>query len=97
MSDAVIQAEKEIGKIDKNSLPPLGLKSLRDGGIQLVFGANHPAVQEKRAFAVHSVAATGAIRLGAEFLAREVGYRTFYTSSPTWGKYQCKKKNLYLE
>jgi aspartate/tyrosine/aromatic aminotransferase len=40
-----------------------------------------------QAFGVQSLSGTGALRVGAEFLHRQLKYTTFYYSSPTWGNY----------
>lgn len=40
-----------------------------------------------QAFGVQTLSGTGALRVGAEFLHRQLKYTTFYYSSPTWGNY----------
>lgn len=39
-----------------------------------------------QAFGVQTLSGTGALRVGAEFLAKKLGKTIFYFSKPTWGK-----------
>lgn len=40
-----------------------------------------------KAFGVQTLSGTGALRVAAEFLARQLKYDLFYFSKPTWGKF----------
>lgn len=42
---------------------------------------------DSQAAGVQTLSGTGALRLGAEFLARVLGRSVFYYSDPTWGIY----------
>nr|CAD7407512.1 unnamed protein product [Timema poppensis] len=65
-------------------LPVLGLEAFSSAATSMLLGADHSAILEGRAFGVQTLSGTGALRVGAEFLARQLGYRTFYFSQPTW-------------
>ncbi|XP_059612201.1 aspartate aminotransferase, cytoplasmic [Phlebotomus argentipes] len=52
--------------------------------VELLLGEDSPAIKEKRAFGCQTLSGTGALRLGAEFLARILHRTTFYVSTPTW-------------
>jgi aspartate aminotransferase len=39
-----------------------------------------------QAFGVQTLSGTGALRVAAEFLARQLKYSVFYYSKPSWGK-----------
>ncbi|KYB27212.1 aspartate aminotransferase, cytoplasmic isoform X1 [Tribolium castaneum] len=83
----VREAEKILAadeKLNKEYLPVLGLDTFSSAATQMLLGADSPALKENRAFGVQCLSGTGCLRVGAEFLARTVGYKTFYVSIPTW-------------
>nr|XP_022911379.1 aspartate aminotransferase, cytoplasmic-like [Onthophagus taurus] len=45
------------------------------------------------AFGIQCLSGTGALRVCAEFLSRQLGYKTFYISSPTWENHTLVFKN----
>ncbi|XP_036192279.1 aspartate aminotransferase, cytoplasmic isoform X2 [Myotis myotis] len=70
-------------------LPILGLPEFRTHASCLALGDDSPAIQEKRVGGVQSLGGTGALRIGAEFLARWYNGTNnkdtpIYVSSPTW-------------
>ncbi|XP_047616444.1 aspartate aminotransferase, cytoplasmic [Phacochoerus africanus] len=70
-------------------LPILGLAEFRTCASRLALGDDSPALQEKRVGGVQSLGGTGALRIGAEFLARWYNGTNnkdtpVYVSSPTW-------------
>lgn len=65
-------------------LPVLGLESFSSAATGLLLGEDSAAIKEKRAIGVQSLSGTGALRVGAEFLATILKKRTFYYSDPTW-------------
>jgi len=85
------QVEKE--EINHEYLPVLGLDSFSAAATAMLMGGDHPAIKEGRAFGVQCLSGTGALRVGAEFLARILGYKTFYFSDPTWGNHGLIFKN----
>ncbi|XP_067008605.2 aspartate aminotransferase, cytoplasmic [Anabrus simplex] len=65
-------------------LPVLGLDALSSAATKMLLGPESSALSEGRTIGVQTLSGTGALRLGAEFLARHLNYRTFYYSIPTW-------------
>ncbi len=51
-----------------------GLKEFNDAAAKLILGADSKILAEGRYLAFQTLSGTGAIRLGAEFLYRFVGY-----------------------
>ncbi|KAJ1340785.1 hypothetical protein BSLG_004567 [Batrachochytrium salamandrivorans] len=64
-----------------------GLKSFTEASVKLILGANSPVISEKRVTSVQTISGTGAVRLGAEFLAR-FKMAPVYISNPTWGNHR---------
>jgi len=53
-----------------------------------MFGATSPALAEKRSTSIQTISGTGAVHLGALFLARFFpGNKTVYLSNPTWANH----------
>lgn len=54
----------------------------------MIIGADSPAIKEKRTTSVQTISGTGAVHLGALFLARFFkGNHTVYLSNPTWANH----------
>jgi aromatic-amino-acid transaminase len=51
---------------------------------ELVFGADSPVIQEKRALTVQAIGGTGALKIGADFLKRFLPASDVYISDPSW-------------
>lgn len=49
-----------------------------------MLGEDSTAIAEKRALGIQCLSGTGALRMGAEFLARVLKRNVFYFSVPTW-------------
>ncbi len=66
-------------------LPIEGLAAYDKAVQELVFGADSPIIQEKRAVTVQAVGGTGALKIGADFLQRfaPAGAQV-YISDPSW-------------
>ena len=64
-------------------MPFLGNPSINDAVIKLLLGKGCEAVTSGRAFSVQSIAGTGALRLGAEYLKQQ-GFDFVCYSDPTW-------------
>ncbi|XP_060526044.1 aspartate aminotransferase, cytoplasmic [Cylas formicarius] len=80
-------AEKALANdetLNKEYLPVLGMDALSQASVNMLLGENSAAVQENKAFGVQTLSGTGALRVGAEFLARPLGKTVFYFSKPTW-------------
>ncbi|XP_046383637.1 aspartate aminotransferase, cytoplasmic [Ischnura elegans] len=65
-------------------LPVLGLDSFSSAATRLLLGNDSEVIAQGKAVGVQSLSGTGALRVGAEFLARILKYKTFYYSTPTW-------------
>lgn len=87
----VKKAEKAVVEDDTLNheyLPVLGLESYSSAATALLLGEDSIQIKNKNAFGIQTLSGTGALRLGAEFLARVMGRRTFYYSEPTWENHQ---------
>ena len=60
---------------------------LKEEVMCLLSGKGCEAIEEGRAFGVQSLSGTGSIRVGAEFLQKQLGAITVYVSEPTWGNH----------
>ncbi|XP_037964499.1 aspartate aminotransferase, cytoplasmic isoform X2 [Plutella xylostella] len=65
-------------------LPVLGLEAFTNASVAMLLGQDNPAIAEGRAFGVQTLSGTGGLRIGAEFLNKQLHYTTFYYSNPTW-------------
>ena len=65
-------------------LPIDGLAAYDKSVQELVFGADSPVVQEKRAITVQAIGGTGALKLGADFLKRFSPNSQIWISDPSW-------------
>ncbi|KAL1841175.1 hypothetical protein VTJ49DRAFT_7344 [Mycothermus thermophilus] len=91
----VVKKADEIVRNDPEAnheyLPIAGLASLTSKAAELVFGASSPALAEKRVASVQAISGTGALHLGALFLAKFYkiagANRTVYLSNPTWANH----------
>nr|BAN21059.1 aspartate aminotransferase [Riptortus pedestris] len=68
-------------------LPILGLEAFSQQATALVLGGDNPAIVNGLAFGVQTLSGTGALRVAAEFLCRQLGFNVFYYSDPTWGNH----------
>lgn len=87
----VKKAEKAIvddTTLNHEYLPVLGLDTYASAATALLLGEDSIQIKNKNAFGIQTLSGTGALRLGAEFLARVMGRRTFYYSDPTWENHQ---------
>ncbi|KAL2262078.1 hypothetical protein VTK26DRAFT_2540 [Humicola hyalothermophila] len=100
----VVKKADEIWRNDPEAnheyLPIAGLASLTSKAAQLLLGASAPAIAEKRVASVQSISGTGALHLGALFLAKfyktNGANRTVYLSSPTWANHHQIFSNVGL-
>jgi aromatic-amino-acid transaminase len=65
-------------------LPIDGLAAYDKAVQELVFGADSPIIQEKRAVTVQALGGTGALKIGADFLKRFSPGSDVYISDPSW-------------
>jgi aromatic-amino-acid transaminase len=65
-------------------LPIEGLAAYDKAVQELVFGADSPIIQEKRAITVQAIGGTGGLKIGADFLQRFASGSQVYISDPSW-------------
>ncbi|KAI0965746.1 PLP-dependent transferase [Xylaria arbuscula] len=71
--------------LDHEYAPIAGILPFRSKAAELILGTGSPAIQEKRVTSVQTISGTGAVHLGALFLARFFpGNKAIYVSNPTW-------------
>ncbi|KAH0531974.1 hypothetical protein TsFJ059_000730 [Trichoderma semiorbis] len=68
--------------------PIAGIESFTSKAAELMLGADSPALAERRTTSVQTISGTGAVHLGALFLAKFYkGSQTVYVSNPTWANH----------
>ncbi len=77
-------ADKEMTKA---YIGPAGPAEFNSGIRDLIFGAQHPALQAERVRTVLTPGGCGALRVGAEFLKRCSENATVWVSDPTWANH----------
>lgn len=77
-------AEKELTKA---YIGPAGPAEFNSGIRDLIFGAQHSALQAERVRTVLTPGGCGALRVGAEFLKRCSENATVWVSDPTWANH----------
>ncbi|XP_054715714.1 aspartate aminotransferase, cytoplasmic-like [Uloborus diversus] len=83
----VRKAETSIAEdetLNHEYLGQLGLKEFTKAATRLLLGENSPAIKENRVLGVQALSGTGALRLGADFLATSAHFTDYYLSDPTW-------------
>lgn len=89
-------AEKALANdesLNKEYLPILGLEAFSSAATTMLLGQDAEVVRDNKAFGIQSLSGTGALRVGAEFLARVLGKKIFYYSEPTWENHKLLFKN----
>eukprot|EP00095_Tigriopus_kingsejongensis_P010551 snap_masked-scaffold349_size200065-processed-gene-1.12 protein:Tk10551 transcript:snap_masked-scaffold349_size200065-processed-gene-1.12-mRNA-1 annotation:"aspartate cytoplasmic" len=61
-----------------------GDESINRLAFELLLGSNHTTIREDRCMAMQSIGGTAPLRVGAEFLHRELGFTRALYSNPTW-------------
>ena len=69
-------------------LPMEGLAPYRSAVQQLLFGADCPALAEKRIATIQTLGGSGALKVGADFLHRWFPTSKAYVSDPTWDNHK---------
>ncbi|EGO8465193.1 aromatic amino acid transaminase [Escherichia coli] len=65
-------------------LPIEGLNSYRHAITPLLFGADHPVMQQQRVATIQTLGGSGALKVGADFLKRYFPESGVWVSDPTW-------------
>ncbi|KAK5998550.1 Transaminase A [Cladobotryum mycophilum] len=78
--------------------PIAGTESFTSKAAELMLGADSPAIKERRTTSFQTISGTGAVHLGALFLAKFYkGGRTVYVSNPTWANHHQIVTNVGLD
>ncbi|KAF5506486.1 Aspartate aminotransferase [Colletotrichum siamense] len=84
-ADEILRNDPEL---NHEYAPIAGIVSFTSKANELMLGADSPAIREKRTTSVQTISGTGAVHLGALFLAKFYkGNRTVYISNPTWANH----------
>ncbi|KAL1967056.1 hypothetical protein VTN77DRAFT_3580 [Rasamsonia byssochlamydoides] len=90
----VVKKAEDILRNDPNLnheyLPIAGLAEFTSAAQRLIFGADSPAIQEKRVSTLQTISGTGAVHLGGLFLAKFHPHQPrppVYLSNPTWANH----------
>ena len=86
-AETILAGQIEAEEVNHEYLPVLGLEAFTSAATKMLLGSDSPALAESRAAGVQALSGTGALRIGADFLKRLLGYDTVYVSSPTWGNH----------
>jgi len=74
--------------LNKEYLPVLGYEPFATAATRMILGSDSTSFKEGRAFGIQTLSGTGALRVGAEFLARIMKSSVVYSSNPTWGNHK---------
>ncbi|XP_054714143.1 aspartate aminotransferase, cytoplasmic-like [Uloborus diversus] len=78
------KALSEDETLNHEYLGQLGLDEFSKAASRMLLGEDSPAIKENRTLGVQTLSGTGALRVGADFLARCANFTDFYMSAPTW-------------
>ena len=87
----------EAESINHEYMPVLGLDSFVTNATKMLLGPDSKAVQEGRAFGIQSISGTGALRIGGDFLVKQLGRKICYVSDPTWDNHNLIFKDSGFE
>ena len=85
--DSVAKSQQQLADSEKQPciyLPMEGLQNYRTAVQDLVFGENHPALEDKRVATIQSLGGSGALMVGADFLHHYFPQSKVWVSNPTW-------------
>lgn len=82
------EAERTANPRPSTYLPMEGMSALRTTIQHLLFGADCPAVVEKRVATVQTLGGSGALKLGADFIRKWFPQSKVYVSDPTWDNHR---------
>lgn len=81
----------------KSYLSIQGTPEYGQGVQRLLFSADHEIIADKRARTAHAPGGTGALRVAAEFIVRQLGGKRIWVSNPTWANHASVFKAAGLE
>ncbi|MDO4997081.1 MAG: amino acid aminotransferase [Neisseria sp.] len=87
---SVIEAEQTRAAASpaRSYLPMEGLAEYRSAVQALLFGKDSPALAEQRVATIQTIGGSGALKVGADFLARWFAGSKVYVSDPTWDNHK---------
>ncbi|KAF4587402.1 aspartate aminotransferase [Ophiocordyceps camponoti-floridani] len=78
--------------------PIAGLPEFTSKAAEVILGSDSPALAQKRVASLQTISGTGAVHLGALFLAKFYrGPKTVYLSDPTWANHKQIFNNVGLD
>ncbi|KAI6084866.1 pyridoxal phosphate-dependent transferase [Hypoxylon rubiginosum] len=84
-ADEILRDDPEL---NHEYAPIAGITSFTSKAAELILGGvDSPAIKEKRVTSVQTISGTGAVHLGALFLARFYTGKKVYLSDPTWANH----------
>ncbi|MCO5556381.1 hypothetical protein L7F22_009929 [Adiantum nelumboides] len=86
VQEAELRLSNDLSR-NKDYLPITGNPQFTQLSAKLIFGADSPALNQKRVCTVQCLSGTGSIRVGAEFLAKHYAHKIVYIPIPTWGNH----------
>lgn len=69
-------------------LPMEGAANYRTSVQKLLFGAEHPAVQQQRIATIQTIGGSGALKVGADFIKRYFPQSEAWISNPSWDNHR---------
>lgn len=78
--ERILATEKTKNYVSPNSGAPDYVAAVQE----LIFGAGHEIIQNKRAVTAHTPGGTGALRVTGDFLKTKLGAKRIWLSEPTW-------------
>ncbi len=93
--ECVKRAERRLVEtpLPRGYLPIDGMPAYDQAVRQLVFGAAHPALAEKRVVTVQALGGTGGLKVGADFLRRIAPEAEVWISEPSWENHRALFEN----
>jgi aromatic-amino-acid transaminase len=93
--ECVKRAEQRLveSSLPRSYLPIDGMPAYDQAVRLLVFGAEHPAVAEKRVVTVQTLGGTGGLKVGADFLRRFAPGADVWISEPSWENHRALFEN----
>lgn len=72
----------------RSYLPMEGLASYRAAMAELLFGKDHPVMQENRLATIQTIGGSAALKIGADFLKRYFPESQIWISDPSWDNHR---------
>lgn len=93
-ADEILRNDPEL---NHEYAPIAGIADFTSKAAELILGADSAALKEKRSASIQTISGTGAVHLGALFLAKFYkGNKTVYLSDPTWANHNQIFSNVGL-